>query len=80
MSLDRVKRRKVRREGLVLTVAVLLGLGLMLAFGCAQYQASAPPPPGAPMAAVSFCNQTENGCTASGSFAVGGTRSLSAVS
>ena len=75
MSLSRTMRRKTR-DGVVLTIAVLLGLGLMLAFGCGQYQASLPPP-GSPTAAVSFCDKTESGCTTSGSFAVGGTRSLS---
>ena len=75
MSFDMAKRKRTR-DGLVLTVALLLGLGLLMAFGCGQYQTSMPPTPGSPSAAVSFCNQTENGCAASGSFAVGGTRSL----
>ncbi len=76
MRLGRQNRRVNRRDGIVLTIAVLLGIGLMMAFGCGQYLASVPPPPGAPTAAVSFCDQTENGCASSGSFAVGGTRSL----
>lgn len=70
-------RRKAQRDGIVLTIAVILGLGLLMAFGCGQYQASMPPPPGSPTAAVSFCDKTESGCTAGGSFTVGGTRSLS---
>jgi hypothetical protein len=77
MRLGRINRRKAQRDGFVITVAVLLGLGLLFAFGCGQYQASMPPPPGAPAVAVSFCNQTESGCAAGGSFTSSGTRSLS---
>jgi len=69
----------MRLDWTVLTVAILLFLGTILAFGCGQYQASAPPPPGAPAAAVSFCDKTEAGCTPGGSFAVSGTRSLNVV-
>src|SRR2546425_995773 len=66
VSLLRSKRMRSRKFGkrsmrgmrlnwTVLTVAVLLFLGTILAFGCGQYQAIAPPPPGGPAAAISFC-------------------------
>lgn len=45
MGLGREKGKKMQRDGIVLTVAVLLGIGLLMAFGCGQYQASAPPLP-----------------------------------
>ena len=51
----------------------------MFATGCAQYQASAPTPPGTPAAAVSFCQNTGAGCTPSGSFQVSGTRDMNVV-
>jgi len=78
-KLGRRRMRGMRLNWTVFTVAILLFFGTILAFGCGQYQASAPPPPGAPAAAISFCDKTEAGCTAGGSFAVSETRSLNVV-
>jgi hypothetical protein len=58
---------------------VIFSACALLVTGCGQYQAGIPTPPGSPAAAVSFCNNTESGCAPSGSFQVGGTRTVNVV-
>jgi hypothetical protein len=51
----------------------------MFAMGCAQYQGGTPAIPGAPVAALSFCQTSETGCVPNGSFQVSGARALYVV-
>lgn len=62
-----------------LALAAVCGVCAMFAMGCAQFQAGAPPVPGAPAAALSFCQTTETGCAPNGTFQVSGARTLNAV-
>jgi hypothetical protein len=79
-------KRRFNSEGIAvrsgmswLVPATVCGICAMFAMGCAEYQANLPTPPGAPSAAVSFCQSTETGCAPNGSFQVSGTRSLNVV-